>query len=177
MGLSRLSDRASNPPPRVDHAITLGVGLMALIAILEVAAGNRRRSTARPSVSGAEPTGADSVPRQRAAREGEDRAITVGLGLTAVVALIAMAAGVPYQVRLWLLVPGLVFAPGCLLLRAVFGRYALGTFAVGVGVGVAWLMVIGQAMLIAHAWLPGAAAYVTVGIGLTTAIGLVGKTR
>jgi hypothetical protein len=108
--------------------------------------------------------------RQPGAPDGPvDRAITWGLGLLILVALIALAAGVEYQIRLWLLVAGVVFCPASLVARIVVGRYGLITFVTGTGVGVAGLMVLGQAMLVAQAWLPVLAAYAVLLIGLGAA--------
>lgn len=98
-----------------------------------------------------------------------DRAVTSGLGALVLLALVAMAVGLQYQIRLWALVVGVVFCPASLIARIVVGRYALITFITSVGVGVAGLMIVGQAMLVAHAWYPVAAAYAILIVGLGAA--------
>jgi len=87
-----------------------------------------------------------------------DRPIAALVLASSLIGVAALAVA-PWRVALWLCPAALVTCPGLVLGRLAIGRFNLAAMVIGLGVGVAGLMLVGEAMVLAHLWAPAAAAY------------------
>ena len=76
-----------------------------------------------------------------------------GLGL-AVLAAVAIVAGLPWQIRLPLVVIAVLFGPGVPLMLALTRLPAAKSVVAGVGLDVGLLVLAGEAMVLVHVWQP-----------------------
>jgi hypothetical protein len=101
-------------------------------------------------ISKAAPNGDVSRPASSGARRASGY---VGLGL-AVLAAVAIVAGLPWQVRFPLVVIAVLFGPGIPLMLALTPLPAVKSVVAGVGLDVSLVLLAGEAMVLAHIWQP-----------------------
>jgi len=77
-----------------------------------------------------------------------------GLGL-AVLAAVAIVAGLPWQIRLPIVVIAVLFGPGIPLMLALTPMAAAKSVVAGVGLDVSLVLLAGEAMVLVHVWQPG----------------------
>jgi hypothetical protein len=77
----------------------------------------------------------------------------VGLSL-AIAAAIAIIAGLPWQIRLPLVVLAVLFGPGVPLMLALTRLPAAKSVAAGVGLDVSLVLLAGEVMVLVHVWQP-----------------------
>ena len=83
-----------------------------------------------------------------------DRVIGVSAVTLAAAAALCMVLPVPWKMRFAVVVVAGLLGPAVPGLRLLIRIDVLTSLVIGVGVDVALLMVMGQAMLLTHAWLP-----------------------
>ena len=76
-----------------------------------------------------------------------------GLGL-AVLAAVAIVAGLPWQIRLPIVVIAVLFGPGIPLMLALTPLPAAKSVVAGVGLDVSLVLLAGEAMVLVHVWQP-----------------------
>ena len=76
-----------------------------------------------------------------------------GLAL-AVLAAVAIVAGLPWQIRLPLVVIAVLFGPGVPLMLALTRLPSAKSVVAGVGLDVGLLVLAGEAMILVHVWQP-----------------------
>lgn len=77
----------------------------------------------------------------------------VGLGL-AVLAALAIVAGLPWQIRFPLVVIAVLFGPGVPLMLGLSQWETVKNVVAGVGLDVALVLLAGEAMVLVHVWQP-----------------------
>jgi hypothetical protein len=88
------------------------------------------------------------------AASGTRRALGyLGLGL-AILAAVAIVAGLPWQIRLPLVAVAVLFGPGVPLMMALTQLPVAKSVVVGVGLDVSLLLLAGEAMVLVHVWQP-----------------------
>ena len=88
------------------------------------------------------------------ATSGARRALGyLGLGL-AILAAVAIVAGLPWQIRLPLVAVAVLFGPGVPLMMALTQLPVAKSVVVGVGLDVSLLLLAGEAMVLVHVWQP-----------------------
>jgi len=76
-----------------------------------------------------------------------------GLGL-AVLAAVAIVAGLPWQIRLPIVVIAVLFGPVIPLMLALTPMAAVKSVVAGVGLDVSLVLLAGEAMVLVHVWQP-----------------------
>lgn len=92
-------------------------------------------------------------PNKPATRKVRRALAYLGLSL-AILAVVAIVAGLPWQIRLPLVVIAVLFGPGVPLMLALTQLPAAKSVAAGIGLDVSLLLITGEVMVLVRVWQP-----------------------
>ena len=106
-----------------------------------------------------------------------DRVIGISAVALAAAAALCIVLPVPWQIRFAVVVAAGLLGPAVPGLRLLIHIDVRASLVIGVGVDVALLMVLGQTMLLAHAWIPVFAFLVLLAATCAAGVGLLVRDR